>query len=124
MKKIMLGVACLTFFLLLTGFNLDTAIVPRDEILAGGPPKDGIPAILEPEFIAPAKAYPLDWLRTHPGIHKDRLADQTTEIEVDSNGEIAAVRNQSGEPIAAIFSYWFAWQAFHPETKVFQPPRQ
>lgn len=56
MKKIMLGVGCLTFFLLLSGFNLDTAIVPRDEILAGGPPKDGIPAILEPEFIAPAKA--------------------------------------------------------------------
>ena len=71
-----------------------------------------------------AKAYPLDWLRTHPGIHKDRLADQTIEIEVDSNGEITAVRNQRGEPIAAIYSYWSAWQAFHPETKVFQPPRR
>ncbi|MBW2148158.1 MAG: DUF3179 domain-containing protein [Deltaproteobacteria bacterium] len=41
---------------LLTGFNLDNAIVPRDEILSGGPPKDGIPAILNPKFIQPGRA--------------------------------------------------------------------
>ena len=56
MKKTVLGIGFLTFFLLLSGFNLDTAIVPRDEILSGRPPKDGIPAILEPECIPPAKA--------------------------------------------------------------------
>lgn len=56
MKKILLGIGSFAFFLLLSGFNLDTAIVPRDEILSGGPPKDGIPAILKPEFIPPDKA--------------------------------------------------------------------
>jgi hypothetical protein len=70
-----------------------------------------------------AKAYPLKWLNAHPGIHKDRLADQTIEIEVNSAGEVVSVRNQSGEPIASIYAYWFAWQAFHPETTVFQVPR-
>ena len=67
-----------------------------------------------------AKAYPLKWLRTHPGLHKDQLANQTVAIEVNPEGEVVSVRNQSGEAIAAIYAYWFAWQAFHPETRVFQ----
>ena len=37
--------------LFMTGFALDNAIVPREEILAGGPPKDGIPALLKPKFV-------------------------------------------------------------------------
>ena len=41
---------------ILTGFNIDNAIVPRDEILSGGPPKDGIPAILTPQFISSDEA--------------------------------------------------------------------
>ena len=38
------------------GFKLDNAIVPREEILAGGPPKDGIPALLEPKFVSAQQA--------------------------------------------------------------------
>jgi hypothetical protein len=38
-------------FGLLTGFNIDNAIVPENDILSGGPPKDGIPALLKPKFI-------------------------------------------------------------------------
>ena len=34
------------------GFSLDNAIVPKSEILSGGPPKDGIPALLEPTMVA------------------------------------------------------------------------
>ena len=45
--------ACL---LVLTGFAVDNAIVPKEEILSGGPPKDGIPAILKPRFVSPEKA--------------------------------------------------------------------
>ena len=37
--------------LALMGFKLDNAIVPKEEIISGGPPKDGIPAILAPKFI-------------------------------------------------------------------------
>lgn len=40
----------------LNGFNLAGALVPRDEILQGGPPKDGIPAIDRPRFIPAAAA--------------------------------------------------------------------
>jgi hypothetical protein len=67
-----------------------------------------------------AKAYPLKWLSANPGIHQDRLAGQTIEIEVSSGGEVISVRHQNGKPIASIYAYWFAWQAFHPGTQVFQ----
>ena len=38
------------------GFDLANAIVPAEEILRGGPPRDGIPAIDNPKFISPESA--------------------------------------------------------------------
>jgi len=32
------------------GFNVSKSLIPKEEILSGGPPRDGIPAILEPKF--------------------------------------------------------------------------
>ena len=49
----------------LTAFNLDNAVVPRNEILSGGPPKDGIPALLKPTFIGAGEA---DFLKPDDGI--------------------------------------------------------
>ncbi|NIQ39353.1 MAG: DUF3179 domain-containing protein [Proteobacteria bacterium] len=43
----LLGMTLMVF----SAFSLDNTIVPEDEILSGGPPKDGIPAILRPKFI-------------------------------------------------------------------------
>ena len=40
----------------LAGFDLTRHSVPIDQVLDGGPPKDGIPAIMEPKFIPAAKA--------------------------------------------------------------------
>lgn len=56
MKKSLTRMLLLSSFLIITGFRLDNAIVPETEILSGGPPKDGIPAILEPNFIRPDEA--------------------------------------------------------------------
>lgn len=56
MKTILVTISSIAFLLFLSGFNLDNAMVPREEILSGGPPKDGIPAILNPEFIPRGKA--------------------------------------------------------------------
>lgn len=46
--------------LLLTGFNLDKAIIPKDEILSGGVPKDGIPALFDPKLVTVEQADFLD----------------------------------------------------------------
>jgi hypothetical protein len=85
MKKFSVSILLLGAFIISTGFSLDNAIVPKDQILSGGPPKDGIPAILKPKFVRPeqaaflnesdqvigvevngaAKAYPLKILNWH-----------------------------------------------------------
>ncbi len=56
MKRITQKLLLVTMFFLLSGFTLDNAIVPRDEILSGGPPKDGIPSLLHPKFVRPDQA--------------------------------------------------------------------
>lgn len=38
------------------GFELTDLRIPRDEIFSGGPPRDGIPAILEPKFVSASDA--------------------------------------------------------------------
>ena len=40
----------------LNGFNLDKSLIPNEEILQGGPPKDGIPALDNPKFLAASDA--------------------------------------------------------------------
>jgi hypothetical protein len=42
-------------------------------------------------------------------------------MEISPAGEVVAVQDEKGRAIAAIYSYWFAWQAFHPETELHQP---
>ena len=60
MQMIRIGISLILLCLVLTGFKLDNAIVPQEQILSGGPPKDGIPAILEPQFVQPEQAGFLD----------------------------------------------------------------
>lgn len=42
------------------GFELDGASIPESEIVSGGPPRDGIPALTNPDFISAAEADYLD----------------------------------------------------------------
>ncbi|MGH7544195.1 MAG: DUF3179 domain-containing protein [Gemmatimonadota bacterium] len=41
------------------GFDLSGSLVPADEILSGGPPRDGIPALADPAF---ERAKDVEWL--------------------------------------------------------------
>lgn len=83
----------------LTGFDFSKHNVPTEEIRGGGPPKDGIPAILEPQFILAteatfledadevigivdtngAKAYPLRILTWHEVVN-DRLGEKPIAV--------------------------------------------
>lgn len=75
--------------------------------------------VLGIEMGGKAKAYPFSLLRKKPGVLKDMINGKTVKIEVSVEGEVTGVRDEKGEPIPSIFSYWFAWQAFHPETSVY-----
>jgi Protein of unknown function (DUF3179) len=81
------------------GFNLDDTLIPAKEILSGGPPRDGIPAIDEPKFLPAgearhiqpsdpvlgivrnrvAKAYPLAILNLHEVVN-DRFNDEDVVV--------------------------------------------
>ena len=59
-KRWVLFSIAIIYFGILTGFNIDNAIVPQHDILSGGPPKDGIPALLAPKFVPADEAVYLD----------------------------------------------------------------
>ena len=52
----------------LNGFTIDDPLVPENEILRGGPPRDGIPSIDHPNFIS-SQAAELDSTDKVLGIH-------------------------------------------------------
>jgi hypothetical protein len=81
------------------GFDLANSVVPADQIMQGGPPKDGIPAIDQPKFIKAgevsffkgservlgvsrngiAKAYPVRILNWHE-IVNDKFGDERIAV--------------------------------------------
>lgn len=81
------------------GFDLSNAIIPQDQIMRGGPPKDGIPAISNPKLIKASqadflgdkdrivginidgvtKAYPISILNWHE-IVNDKINEQNFAI--------------------------------------------
>ena len=63
MKKILLALFSTLLFASLVfaspnknGFNLENSIIPVDQILSGGPPRDGIPSIDKPIFLSAKRA--------------------------------------------------------------------
>ncbi len=68
-----------------------------------------------------AKAYALSDLKEKSGTVQDTLGGSKISIEISPDGKVKNVRDGEGNPLAPIYSYWFAWQAFHPETKVYRP---
>lgn len=87
--KILSIAAVLAFYPLLVGFDIQNAIVDPNQILSGGPPKDGIPALLKPKFVradeadylqqddpvigvvvnGEARAYPIKILNWHEAVN-------------------------------------------------------
>jgi len=85
--------------LCLSGFDFTKHSIPPEQIMGGGPPKDGIPAIMKPRFLAAdeatflrdddevigviegksAKAYPLRILTWHEVVN-DRLGDKLVAV--------------------------------------------
>ncbi len=113
-----------------TGFHRNYSIDPYDGYYNIGPlmfPVGKVrrdlgtkERILGLEIAGNAKAYPLNILTKKPGKFRDSLAGQNIHITVNDDHEIESITNDRDEKIAHIFSYWFAWQAFNPDTAVYQ----
>jgi len=88
-------------FLLLCGFNLDNAIIPKAEILSGGPPKDGIPAILKPKFVAADEAR---FLKAKDQVIAVRIGGETKAYPIKILNHHEVVNDTvGGVPIAVTF---------------------
>jgi hypothetical protein len=66
-----------------------------------------------------AKAYPISELQKQKGTLTDRIANTPIEIRLSEKGEVLGVTDTQGNSLAPVFSFWFAWQAFHPDTAVY-----
>ncbi len=101
MKKMIEFLLLATGYLLLTGFTLDNAIIPVDEILSGGPPKDGIPAILNPKFVTVEKA---TFLKPGDQVIAVRIANESKSYPIKILNHHEVVNDTvGGIPIAVTF---------------------
>lgn len=101
MRKFIIYPLLIAGYLLLTGFNLDNAIIPKDEILSGGPPKDGIPAILQPKFVPARKAA---FLRANDQVIAVKLGKETRAYPIKILNHHEVVNDTlGGIPIVVTF---------------------
>ncbi|CAB1057454.1 FIG01073555: hypothetical protein [Olavius sp. associated proteobacterium Delta 1] len=101
MNELKISTILLFSFFLLTGFNTDNAIVPQQEILSGGPPKDGIPAILKPKIVGPGDAA---YLEDSDAVIGVRIGSQTRAYPIKVLNWHEVVNDTiDGVPVAVTF---------------------
>ena len=75
--------------------------------------------VLGIEINGAAKAYPLSLFERKSEVFKDEIGDNPIQIILSKEGHVLDVLDHQDQPIPVIFAYWFAWQAFHPDTAVY-----
>jgi hypothetical protein len=69
-----------------------------------------------------AVAAPLDALRAADELpFTVESGDETFAMHYNEDADYAWVENAGGEVVPSVRAYWFAWQAFHPETRLVRP---
>ena len=75
--------------------------------------------VLGVEVNGEAKAYPLSLLTGRDGTISDVVGGRTIQLVLSSDNPFIEVRDDRSKKIPVIFAYWFAWQAFHPQTGIY-----
>jgi hypothetical protein len=70
------------------------------------------------------KAYPFSELKKADSPITDELGGHTVTIQFNSRTRSASVTDTGGRPIPSVTAFWFAWYAFHPDTRVFKGPER
>ncbi|MBI1349433.1 DUF3179 domain-containing protein [bacterium] len=66
-----------------------------------------------------AMAFPLDRLKPN-GVHQAQVETEEIVLRWDAANDHALVRDSSGAELPSVRVYWFAWQAFYPDTLVYE----
>lgn len=67
-----------------------------------------------------SKAYPFSRLKKKPTSFEDEIAGEKVQVHFDRKTETASVTDSQGNLLPAFTNFWFVWQAFHPQTQVFE----
>ncbi len=65
------------------------------------------------------KAYPFSELDKVESPVKDVLGKTVVRIFYDRKTRTAVILDENDRPLPSVTGFWFAWYAFHPETRVF-----
>jgi hypothetical protein len=68
------------------------------------------------------KAYPFTELSRTNGDIVDSIAGKQVRVYYDSRNRTGRVLAADGSELPSTISYWFAWQAFHPDTGIYTAP--
>lgn len=67
------------------------------------------------------KAYPFSEIdKAKATVIEDSFAGNFFNVHWDKKNQKASITNTSGEAVATIEGFWFAWFAFHPDTEVYK----
>jgi hypothetical protein len=102
-------------------YRMGGLMFPVGDVRTDLPPKE---RVLGVELKDTAKAYPLSVLQKKSQVLKDNIGGNMVNIEISREGDVVEIRDAQGNVIPGIFTYWFAWQAFHPDTEVYSPRAQ
>lgn len=76
--------------------------------------------VLGVSFGGQAEAYPFSELARAKSDVADTLGGTRYRIHFDEENQSARIEDEQGKPLPAVTAYWFAWYAFHPDTRVFK----
>ncbi|MGI9203296.1 MAG: DUF3179 domain-containing protein [Woeseiaceae bacterium] len=65
------------------------------------------------------KAYPFEELKAGPERFTDSVGGVKVEVTFDNDNDTASIVSLDGRDLSAMILYWFAWSAFHPDTKIY-----
>ena len=75
--------------------------------------------VLGIELAGQFKAYPFTELKKSAATVHDMLAGQPVVVKYDQGHNAAIALDAQGALLPAVTAYWFAWYAFHPDTRVY-----
>lgn len=67
-----------------------------------------------------AKAYPIDKLPKNKKL-QDTFNGKTIHVSYNTQQKYPSIQSTQGEGIPSVLVFWFAWQAFYPDTELWLP---
>lgn len=113
-----------------TGFRRDYSRMPYADYEASPgtkfPYRDHRDDLETKEWVAGAivagapKAYPLDAMPDGEVI-RDTVGGEIVRVRFATDEDLITIEKEDGTPVPVVRAYWFAWQAFYPETELWRP---